>query len=571
MSGSFQLASVLGAFLALTALLAPRPALAQAIVPALPPTGPYPVACSNLEQDFSRLPPGVSAEAYWRGIATQSAERYVDALLVSPANAHAYSFVAPADTTLFARWAGGTLSYVALTCYPTTTSNGRADYVLPGGKAIPRMQRGAEAPILPALPARLPVLLFSHGYGGSPVSGTYLDALLAFASWGFVTVAPFHGDFRYSVFGPDFGGSGALYLPVWDEFVAMQATRPLSLAAALDRLAGDGQWKERIDLGRVGAFGISQGGESIMLLGGAKLTYQLFTNAAKTVIRDDRVRAAVGYVPYFGLDAIPAFGDDQAGVDAVTLPYLALSGSDDPIAPIDSTRQAIERMAGVRGLVSLEGQGHDLDPASAADITTWALTFYAAWLANDSAAQGRLATMQSVEGGLDDRKRYYVGGAPPVPGELADVIEYHNAGLDHYFITAFPEEAAMLDEGVQVPGWKRTGFTFRAYKTGTGPGNDACRFFGTPGRGPNSHFYTINTAECEKVRSNPDWTYEALAFRAVAPLSTGCDASTLPVTRLYNNGMGGEANHRYLIDRDEIDRMVARGWMVEGVVFCTPP
>jgi hypothetical protein len=35
--------------------------------------------------------------------------------------------------------------------------------------------------------------------------------------------------------------------------------------------------------------------------------------------------------------------------------------------------------------------------------------------------------------------------------------------------------------------------------------------------------------------------------------------------------MGGEANHRYLVDRNEIDRMVARGWMVEGVVFCAPP
>jgi serine protease len=73
--------------------------------------------------------------------------------------------------------------------------------------------------------------------------------------------------------------------------------------------------------------------------------------------------------------------------------------------------------------------------------------------------------------------------------------QYYNAALDHYFITAFADEAADLDAGAPVPGWTRTGFTFRSWKSGTGPGNEACRFFGTPGVGPNSHFYTIDPAE----------------------------------------------------------------------------
>ena len=96
------------------------------------------------------------------------------------------------------------------------------------------------------------------------------------------------------------------------------------------------------------------------------------------------------------------------------------------------------------------------------------------------------------------------------------------------------------------------------------------RFFGTEGRRPNSHFYTISASECEKVKTNADWTYEALAFRAIEPLSTGCTAEYATVTRLYNNGMGGEANHRYLTDAAEIDRTVAKGWLVEGPVFCVP-
>ena len=38
-------------------------------------------------------------------------------------------------------------------------------------------------------------------------------------------------------------------------------------------------------------------------------------------------------------------------------------------------------------------------------------------------------------------------------GCSAVVVEYRNDALDHYFITAEPAEAAMLDAGVVVPGW----------------------------------------------------------------------------------------------------------------------
>lgn len=544
---------------------------AQSVIPPLPTTGPHPVACTNVEQDLSRVPPGETASMYWRGVASGDKLRYVDQLLVSPGDALTSTFTAPGDRDLFDRWAGQSVGYAYLACYPTSGSNARADYALPGGIVVPKMQRGGEAPILPSSPAKWPVLLYSHGYGGSPLDGNYLNAMVAFASWGYVTLAPFHGDLRYSVFGPD-GLAARFSIPVWDEFVAMQAIRPLSMSAGLDVLLARADWRDRVDASRVGAFGVSQGGETVALLAGAELTYDLWSFGTKRVTLDARLRAGVGYVPYFGLDDLPAFGEDQEGAQGLTMPFLALSGTDDSIAPQEMVRKAIDRMAGPRGHVLLEGQGHDLDPSSAADIVTWSLGFLDAWVNGSAAAKSRLAQVVSVEGGLDDRKALYVDptGGGGGTGEVVDTIEFYNAGLDHYFITAFPEEAAMLDAGVEVPGWKRTKYAFRSWKAGTGPGNDACRFFGTPGRGPNSHFYTISAAECEKVRGNPDWTYEALAFRAVEPLSTGCAAEYRTVTRLYNNGMGGQANHRYLADADEIDRTVARGWMIEGPVFCVP-
>ena len=569
-----------GALLAFLITLVPA-AHGQTVVPPLPVVGPYPVACTNVEQDFARVPPGETADMYWRGQSGGGKERYVDALLVSPAGALISTFVAPNDTDLYDRWAGTPVDYVFLACYPTTPDNPRADYVLPDGSVVPKMQRGSEAPLLPSSPAQLPVLLFSHGYGGSPLTGIYLRSLIAFASWGYVTVAPFHGDLRYSVFGPDAATLAAkasdsaivgpqVYIPVWSEFVAMQAIRPLSISAGLDTMLARAEWLGHLQTSQVGAFGISQGGETLMLLGGAELNYALLTFDRKRVTLDTRVRAAVGYVPYFGIEILPAFGTDQLGAQGLTLPFLALSGTTDPIAPAGVVRTALDRMAGPRGHVLLEGQGHELDPQSGADIITWSLGFLLAWVNGDAAAKTKLTQVDHVEGGLDDRKVLYVdptgGGGAAV---VVDTIEYYAPSINNYFITAFPDEAAAFDAGV-VPGWTRTGYAFHSWRTGTGPGNEACRFYGTPGIGSNSHFYTINVAECDLVKSNPAWTFEGFGFRAVEPLATGCAPEYQTVTRLYNNGMGGQVNHRYLTDPAEINATIARGWILEGPVFCVP-
>ncbi len=48
------------------------------------------------------------------------------------------------------------------------------------------------------------------------------------------------------------------------------------------------------------------------------------------------------------------------------------------------------------------------------------------------------------------------------PGGIVEVVEYHNAALDHHFITADPGESAILDGGAFGGAWKRTGATFPA-------------------------------------------------------------------------------------------------------------
>jgi hypothetical protein len=148
-------------------------------------------------------------------------------------------------------------------------------------------------------------------------------------------------------------------------------------------------------------------------------------------------------------------------------------------------------------------------------------------------------------------------------------VEYYNAALAHYFLTAFPEEAAFLDAGGLNGAWQRTGYAFVVWNAGEGGTVDVCRLFGTPGVGPNTHFYTGFAPECASLRANPLWTYERIAFPMRLPVADACPAPTRPVYRLYNNPATLAAvNHRYTTDGAVYIAMQAQGWIGEGVAFC---
>jgi murein DD-endopeptidase MepM/ murein hydrolase activator NlpD len=161
---------------------------------------------------------------------------------------------------------------------------------------------------------------------------------------------------------------------------------------------------------------------------------------------------------------------------------------------------------------------------------------------------------------------FQVGATEP---PRVNVAEYYAVSLDHYFMTAFTDEEAKLDAGVPIAGWKRTGASFPAYSASGSGMSTVCRFFGTPGLGVNSHFYTAFDFECAAVKKLAGWTFEANAFYIAADVAQ-CPASTRPVYRLYNNGLGGDPNHRYTTSWPVISEMQSEGWLLEGVVFCAP-
>jgi predicted dienelactone hydrolase len=391
---------------------APAPTV---VVQPLPLPGPYAVACSNVVQDFSRVGAGEVVTSYWEGNPWDNGmTRYATDLLADPGNTLIATMTAPNDSNLYGSFAGKKVEFVVLVCYPTTVDNPFDNYSLPTGKVVPHMQTGADAPLFADNSVRYPVVAFSHGYSGSPLSSDYISALSVFASYGYVVIAPFHGDLRFSVLKIEDLGAAIALLSDLSNFTALQALRPLSISAALDLVLAHPQWQGHIDNTRIGGFGASMGGETMMLLGGAGLTTSYFDLGLSwnQVTHDPRIKAAVGYVPYFGQPFLPAFGRDQHGLDGINLPFLGIGGTADTTAPISEVKSGMLNLTGTRELVALSGVEHGFDNVSTNDILTWTLMFLDSEVRGTLATRQQLSTMASVAGGGDDSVWIYYNGSP---------------------------------------------------------------------------------------------------------------------------------------------------------------
>ncbi len=166
----------------------------------------------------------------------------------------------------------------------------------------------------------------------------------------------------------------------------------------------------------------------------------------------------------------------------------------------------------------------------------------------------------------------------------AQVVEFYSESLDHYFLTAQTAEIAMLDRGAQGD-WKRTGQSFKGWlRASDAPpfAKEVCRFYA---KGPNSHFYTGDAAECQYLRTLEQqqrteataqgkaflgWQYEGVAFYSVIPASGGCPGGMASVYRSYNKRAGqNDSNHRFTADAGQRAAMSV-GWADEGAAFCSP-
>jgi hypothetical protein len=166
-------------------------------------------------------------------------------------------------------------------------------------------------------------------------------------------------------------------------------------------------------------------------------------------------------------------------------------------------------------------------------------------------------------------------------GTYVTVYEFYAPSLNHYFRTANVEEANALKSNPAL-GWQATGGDFKAYARNDHPSTSqpVCRFYGSLSPGPNSHFYTAESAECDQLKalqastpaSQPRWNYEEIAFAVDVPVNGACPQSApVPVYRAYNQrALQNDSNHRYTTVFAIYQEMLANGWEGEGVTMCAP-
>jgi len=557
------------------------------------PIGRFKVACSNIAQDAARIAAGASASDYWEG-----RDHYITEILAQPGSAVTFNAAVPNQRSLYPGNAGGNVVYAAIVCYPTTGSNTDPDYALPGtGDVIPHMQPAGAAPKLVSLseyartatgidiapaagfPAPLPLIVYSHGLTGSPISKGYVDVLVQLAAQGFMVAAPFHGDPRFSrVRVQDL--SDFLFVTLnFDRIVEMELMRPLSLKAMTDTLLANSAYTPAIDTQRIGGFGASLGGEAMTLLLGAQLTTTLGGHCDDAAVHDPRIRAVMGYVPFAGWSFLPAFCANQNGAASVNRPYLAMSGTADTTAPLAQMKQALNRFTSSRFMVELVDGQHELRPEDVGDLFTWMVTYFNAYLdvRADPGAMGRFIRMANVTGGRQDNLTVDVHVPFANVGSEATITELYNPNLNHYFLTLDSVEYGMVLNDPAGSAWRTTGQGFKAWPqlASDTPASavPVCRFDSHGRTGPTSAFFTASATECAATKANHFWNFRGTPWY-IQPVNAqqACPDGYLGVNRAYNQGhIRNDPSHRFITSDSTMRDMEREGWVYEGMAMCSRP
>lgn len=222
---------------------------------------------------------------------------------------------------------------------------------------------------LPVLPGKAPLVIFSHGLGGSRNGYNHLGRY--WASQGIATLHTQHAGSDRAVWGA--GGLavlGALKAAATPE---QAIARTLDVRFALDRALSHPPWADRLDARRVGVAGHSFGANTALLSCGAR--YREAGGRIAT-FGDPRIRAAV----VLSAPALPNDQDPLFAYGAIGVPSLHLTGTQDatPIPGLTTLPQ--ERRvpfdsiaAGPRYLGIFEGGRHSMFNDWSRDETSQAI------------------------------------------------------------------------------------------------------------------------------------------------------------------------------------------------------
>lgn len=256
--------------------------------------------------------------------------------------------------------------------------------------------RDRDVPVRLRMPAgngKAPVILFSHGLGGSLDGGTnWADA---WAKAGFVVVNLQHPGSDRSII-----GSGRIVAAMAPTQLVARVDDVHFVLDELGRRPREGACDlRRVDLAHVGMSGHSFGAHTTQAIAGQRFP-------VPGIAADPRVKAAIAFSP-----SPPMRGSDVAAFGAISIPFFSITGTKDaaPITPNitarDRERPFHAMPAGGKYLLVLEGANHMMfnaqdglrGPESTAtphirDTVIAATTlFWRATLRDDAAARAELA------------------------------------------------------------------------------------------------------------------------------------------------------------------------------------
>jgi predicted dienelactone hydrolase len=253
----------------------------------------------------------------------------------------------------------------------------------------------------PAAAGKYPVIVFSHGAGGSL---TCCDSLTRhWATYGYITLQPTHDD--SVVARRSTGDEGVRFPQAVREALktpSLWESRPQDISFLLDslpelqkRIAG---LSDKVDTSRIGVAGHSMGSYTAEAVGGALVD---LPGRVSTSFADSRARAVLCLSP----QGPGQFGLSTHSFEKMALPFMGITGSLDNLGPLANAawhKTPFDRSpAGDKFEVFIQGANHmsfitDETPVAthssrAAAILGYtnsaSLAFWDAYLKNDSAAK----------------------------------------------------------------------------------------------------------------------------------------------------------------------------------------
>jgi predicted dienelactone hydrolase len=221
--------------------------------------------------------------------------------------------------------------------YPTSTPEQRGS----GRGFASRVARDAP----PASCPRMPLVLFSHGWGGCALQSIFLTEELA--RNGYVVAAPDHADATCAI-GADTLDLGRLRIDSsffdpasWSD--RSQVGRLHDLRAAISRVAADRELAAIVDTARVGAAGHSLGGYAVIAMAGGWPTW-----------KTPGIGAVLALSPYL----LPFLARDTLG--RLQAPVMYQGGSLDwgLTTSLEGAQGAYARTAPPKFFVKLDGATH---------------------------------------------------------------------------------------------------------------------------------------------------------------------------------------------------------------------